>query len=45
MVYCIESYVGGAISNEGVKLEQQILVTKDGYELLSDMEFDSDLLG
>ena len=45
MVYCIESYVGGAISNEGVKLEQQILVTEDGYELLSDMEFDSDLLG
>jgi Xaa-Pro aminopeptidase len=44
MVYCIESYVGGAISNEGVKLEQQILVTEDGYELLSDMEFDSDLL-
>ena len=45
MVFCIESYVGGAICDEGVKLEQQILVTEGGYELLSDLEFDYDLLG
>ncbi|MFT5221210.1 MAG: Xaa-Pro dipeptidase [Planctomycetota bacterium] len=45
MIFCIESYVGAADGGEGVKLEQQILVTDSGYELLSDMEFDADLAG
>ena len=44
MVFCIESYVGVPEGREGVKLEQQILVTDDGYELLSDIEFDDRLL-
>jgi Xaa-Pro dipeptidase len=37
---CVESYVGAPGGREGVKLEQQILVTEDGSELLSDMEFE-----
>ncbi|MEX2489308.1 MAG: Xaa-Pro peptidase family protein [Pseudomonadales bacterium] len=44
MVFCIESYVGAPGGREGVKLEQQILITDDGYELLSDMEFEERLL-
>ena len=44
MVYCIESYVGALDGGEGVKLEEQILVTDTGFELLSDMGFDEDLL-
>ncbi len=45
MIFCVESYVGSAGGCEGVKLEQQILVTDSGYELLSDMGFDEDLVG
>ncbi len=44
MVLCVESYVGAAGGHEGVKLEQQILVTETGCELLSDMEFEDDFL-
>lgn len=45
MIFCIESYVGAAGGGEGVKLEQQILVTDSGFELLSDMGFDEGLVG
>lgn len=44
MVICVESYAGAPGDREGVKLEQQILVTEDGPELLSDMEFEEALL-
>ena len=44
MVLCVESYVGTPGGREGVKLEQQILVTESGFELLSDMEFEEELL-
>ncbi len=44
MVVCVESYVGAPGGREGVKLEQQILVTESGFELLSDMEFEEELL-
>jgi hypothetical protein len=44
MIFCVESYVGSAGGGEGVKLEQQILVTDSGYELLSDMNFDESLV-
>ena len=43
-VFCIESYVGAPGGREGVKLEQQILVTDSGYELLSDLEFEDRLI-
>ena len=35
MVFCVESFAGAPGGREGVKLEQQILVTDDGPELLS----------
>lgn len=45
MVICIESYVGSAASGQGVKLEDQLLVTETGAETLSRYRFDDDLLG
>jgi len=33
MVVCIESYMGPLGERDGVKLEQQVLITDDGYEL------------
>ena len=47
---CVESYIGefsDANTNngsEGVKLEQQVLITENGYELLSRFPFEEDLL-
>lgn len=35
MVFCIEAYVGEVGGSEGVKLEEQVLVTDDGVEVLS----------
>lgn len=45
MTLCCESYVGAAGGIEGVKLEQQVLVTETGYELLSMFPFEEALLG
>lgn len=45
MVLCCESYIGRAGGLEGVKLEQQVLVTDKGYELLSTFPFEDGLLG
>ena len=44
MVLCVESYVGAEGGEEGVKLEQQVHVTEDGYELLSHTPFEESLL-
>ena len=44
MVVCVESYVGEAGGSQGVKLEQQVLVTAEGYELLSQLPWDAALL-
>ncbi|RWB66311.1 Xaa-Pro peptidase family protein [Mesorhizobium sp.] len=44
MVLCVESYVGAAGGNQGVKLEEQILVTSGGYRLLSKFPFEESLL-
>jgi Xaa-Pro aminopeptidase len=44
MVLCVESYIGAEGGDEGVKLEQQILVTDTGTELLSHFPFEADLL-
>ena len=35
MVLCVEAYVGRRGWGEGVKLEQQVLVTEHGHEVLS----------
>ena len=44
MVMCIESYVGAVGESDGVKLEQQVLVTEDGTEMLSTYPYDERLL-
>ena len=44
MVVCIESYMGPRGERDGVKLEQQVLVTDDGYELLTDFPYEESLL-
>ena len=35
MVICVEAYVGRRDGREGVKLEEQVLITDDGPEVLS----------
>ena len=44
MTICVESYMGEVGGDEGVKLEQQVLVTDKGYELLSTFPFETELL-
>lgn len=44
MVMCIESYIGAEGERDGVKLEQQVLVTESGYELLTTYPFEETLL-
>lgn len=44
MVFCVESYIGSADSGQGVKLENQLLVTETGVEVMSDYPFEDRLL-
>lgn len=44
MTLCVESFIGEEDGKEGVKLEQQVLVTSTGIELLSKFPFEDDLL-
>ena len=44
MVLCVESYIGEEGGSQGVKLEQQVLVTETGIELLSKFPFEESLL-
>ncbi|MTI42110.1 aminopeptidase P family protein [Roseibium hamelinense] len=44
MTLCVESFIGEADGKEGVKLEQQVLVTDTGIELLSQFPFEDELL-
>ncbi|MBI3514861.1 MAG: aminopeptidase P family protein [Proteobacteria bacterium] len=45
MTVCVESYIGEQGGPDGVKLEQQVVVTATGCELLSSFPFDEDLYG
>jgi Xaa-Pro aminopeptidase len=45
MTICIESYVGEAGGPEGVKLEQQLLITATGAEVISAYPFEDAVLG
>ncbi len=45
MTICVESYIGAEDGNEGVKLEEQILVTDNAPQRLSTFPFEHDLLG
>ncbi|MDN6666036.1 MAG: Xaa-Pro peptidase family protein [Brevibacterium sp.] len=44
MVICVESYIGLDGGDEGVKLEDQVLITETGVEVLSRFPFEDDLL-
>ena len=44
MVVCVESYMGEVGGEEGVKLEEQVLITEDGIERLSTFPYEDDLL-
>ena len=44
MVICVESYIGEVNGREGVKLEEQVLITNDGVERLSRFPFEPSLL-
>ncbi|MFC6668687.1 M24 family metallopeptidase [Marinobacterium aestuariivivens] len=44
MTVCIESYIGAEGGDEGVKLEQQVLITRDGCVPLSTWPFEEDWL-
>ena len=44
MVICVESYMGAPKEGDGVKLEQQVLVTENGYELMSRFPLEESLL-
>ncbi len=44
MVICVESYIGAEGGAEGVKLEEQVLLTADGPQILSTFPFEDELL-
>lgn len=44
MTICIESFIGAKDGHEGVKLEEQLLVTAEGFEQLSKYPFENSLL-
>ena len=44
MTLCVEAYVGAVGGQEGVKLEEQVLVTETGCEVLSSYPFEQSLL-
>ena len=41
MIVCVESYRSGLDGPEGVKLEQPVLITDDGPEVLSELPLDA----
>ena len=45
MVICVESYIGSAQAGQGVKLEDQFLITETGPKTLSRFPFEERLLG
>ncbi len=45
MMLCVEAYIGVVGGKEGIKLEDQVLVTETGYENLTKCPFDPLLLG
>jgi Xaa-Pro dipeptidase len=44
MTMCVESYIGAEGGAEGVKLEQQVLITETGVQLLSPYPFEEELM-
>ncbi len=44
MLFCVEAYIGEVGGPNGVKLEDQVLITEDGYENLTACPFDERLM-
>ena len=44
MAICVESYFGAVGGSEGVKLEQQVLITETGFEDITPYPFEDKLL-
>ena len=44
MTLCVEAYFGAVGAREGVKLEEQVLITDTGYENLTKCPFDPKLV-
>ena len=44
MTFCVEAYVGAVGRRDGVKLEEQVLITETGHENLLRCPFDEALL-
>ena len=44
MVICVESYIAEDGHGEGVKLEEQVLITEHGIEVLTKFPFEESLL-
>jgi Xaa-Pro aminopeptidase len=44
MTICVESYIGAEGGTEGVKLEEQVLITDSGVQVLSTFPFEDELL-
>jgi Xaa-Pro aminopeptidase len=44
MTLCVEAYVGAVGGREGVKLEDQVLITEEGVENLTSYPFEAALL-
>jgi len=45
MTLCVEAYIGAVGGREGVKLEEQVLITETGVENLTKCPFDAVLMG
>ncbi len=44
MTLCVEAYIGAEFGKEGVKLEEQVIITEKGAEALSSYPYEADLL-
>ena len=44
MTLCVEAYIGAVGGREGVKLEEQVLITDSGFEVLSSYPFEHSLM-
>ena len=45
MVLCVEAYIGTVGGREGIKLEDQVLITESGHEVLTSYPYEEKLLG
>jgi len=44
MVLCVEAYIGEEGGFEGIKLEDQVLITETGHKNLTNFPFEKDLM-